>query len=132
MSAKVVVNIDVPELQPAIDFYEAAVGVQFSRFLDDDVAELAYGPSAIYLLRKPAASQPTPGAAQGRDFARHWTPVHVDFVVADLDQAMARALAAGAIQESECIAWRGSKCVTFADPFGHGFCLLELAGERYE
>jgi predicted enzyme related to lactoylglutathione lyase len=132
VSAKVVVNIDVPELQPAIDFYEAAVGVQFSRFLDDDVAELAYGPSAIYLLRKPAESQPAPGAAQPRDFVRHWTPVHVDFVVADLDKAVARALAAGAIRESGCIEWRGSKCVTFADPFGHGFCLIEFAGERYE
>jgi predicted enzyme related to lactoylglutathione lyase len=132
LSSKVIVNIDVPELQPAVDFYAAAVGVRFSRFLDDDVAELEYGPSAIYLLRKPRASQPTPGAAQRRDFARHWTPVHVDFVVADLEPAVQRALAAGAVRESECVEWRGSKCVTFADPFGHGFCLIEFAGERYE
>ena len=131
MSARVVVNIDVPELVSAIDFYEAAVGVEFRRFLDDDVAELAYGASALYLLRKPATSHPTPTAAQVRDFARHWTPVHVDFVVADLDAAVARAIAAGAVRESECIEWRGSKCVTFSDPFGHGFCLIEFAGESY-
>ena len=131
MSARVIVNIDVPELQPAIDFYAEAVGVRFSPFLDDDVAELEYGPSAIYLFRKPAASPPTPAAAPVRDFARHWTPVHVDFVVANLDEAVARAIAAGAIRESECIEWRGSRCVTLADPFGHGFCLIEFAGERY-
>jgi predicted enzyme related to lactoylglutathione lyase len=131
VSARVVVNIDVPELVSAIDFYEAAVGVQFRRFLDDDVAELAYGASALYLLRKSATSHPTPAAAQVRDFSRHWTPVHVDFVVADLDAAVARAIAAGAVRESECIEWRGSKCVTFSDPFGHGFCLIEFAGESY-
>jgi predicted enzyme related to lactoylglutathione lyase len=131
LSARVIVNMDVPELQPAIDFYTEAVGVRFSRFLDDDVAELAYGPSAIYLLRKPAGSPPTLAAVRVRDFARHWTPVHVDFVVADLDEAVARAIAAGAIRESECIEWRGSRCVTFADPFGHGFCLIEFIGERY-
>lgn len=128
---RVLVNIDVPELEPAIDFYEAAVGVRFCRFLDDDVAELEYGSSAVYLLRKPPGSHAT-GAGQGRDFARHWTPVHVDFVVADLEGAAARATAAGATRESDCIEWRGSKCVTFSDPFGHGFCLIEFAGDGYE
>ena len=132
MTARVLVNIDVPELIPAIDFYEAAIGARFNRFLDDDVAELEYGPSVLYLLRKSAGSRPTPLGAQARDFARHWTPVHVDFVVADLDEAVARAANAGATRESECIEWRGSKCVTFSDPFGHGFCLIEFAGDRYE
>jgi predicted enzyme related to lactoylglutathione lyase len=131
LNARILVNIDVPELQPAIDFYEAAVGVRFKRFLDDDVAELEYGSSVIYLLRKPEASRPTPARGQARDFARHWTPVHVDFVVADIDRAVARAAAAGATRESECIEWRGSKCVTFSDPFGHGFCLIEFAGSGY-
>jgi predicted enzyme related to lactoylglutathione lyase len=132
LSAKILVNIDVPELTPAIDFYEAAVGARFSRFLDDDVAELTYGTSVIYLLRKPPASRPTPIGGPARDFARHWTPVHVDFVVQDIDRATARALAAGATRESECVEWRGSKCVTFSDPFGHGFCLIEFAGETYQ
>jgi predicted enzyme related to lactoylglutathione lyase len=63
---------------------------------------------------------------------RHWTPVHVDFVVDDIDTAVERALAAGAKRESECVEWRGSRCVTFSDPFGHGFCLIEFAGDGYE
>jgi hypothetical protein len=100
--------------------------------LDDDVAELEYGTAKVYLLRKPSGSRATQSAAQGRDFARHWTPVHVDFVVADVDAAAARAIAAGATRESSGIEWRGSKCVTFSDPFGHGFCLIEFAGDGYE
>lgn len=127
----VLVNIDVPELKPAIAFYEAAVGVKLKRLLDDDVAELEYGSSLLYLLCKPTKSQATP-AGDVREWGRHWTPVHVDFVVDDLDAAVERALAAGAERESACIDWRGSRCVTFADPFGHGFCLIEFSGERYD
>jgi predicted enzyme related to lactoylglutathione lyase len=130
MSARVVVNIDVPELKPAIDFYGAAVGAQLTRVLDD-VAELAYGESVLYLLCKRDGSGATPTGA-AREFVRHWTPVHVDFVVDDIDTAVAQAIAAGAKRESERIDWRGSKCVTFSDPFGHGFCLIEFAGDDYE
>jgi len=128
---RVLVNIDVPELAPAVEFYEAAIGAKLARLLDDDVAELEYGASLLYLLRKPAGSQATPDGG-ARQEGRHWTPVHVDFVVADVDAAVERALAAGAKRESDRIDWRGSKCVTFSDPFGHGFCLIELSGDRYE
>ena len=58
--ARVLINVDVPDLAAAIDFYGAAVGTQFRRFLDDDVAELTYGSSSVYLLRKPAGSDATP------------------------------------------------------------------------
>jgi predicted enzyme related to lactoylglutathione lyase len=129
--ARVLVNIDVPELEPAIDFYEAAVGARFSRLLDDDVAELVYGTSTLYLLRKPEGDGATPVKGLLRRFDRHWTPVHTDFVVDDLDAAVARAAAAGATRESECVEWRGSRCVTFSDPFGHGFCLIAFTGDSY-
>lgn len=121
----------MPDLTAAIDFYGAAVGTQFRRFLDDDVAELTYGSSSVYLLRKPAGSGATL-AEDIRGFGRHWTPVHVDFVVNDLETAVARATAAGATRETERIDWRGSKCVTFADPFGHGFCVIEFDKDGYE
>lgn len=131
MRPDVLINIDVPELEPAIAFYGAAVGAKLVRRLDDDVAELEYGASLIYLLRKAAGSRATPDGSLRRS-DRHWTPVHVDFVVDDIDAAVARALAAGATRESERIEWRGSKCVTFSDPFGHGFCLIELTGDGYQ
>jgi uncharacterized glyoxalase superfamily protein PhnB len=130
-TVRVVVNIDVPELAPAIAFYEQAIGAKLQRLLDDDVAELAYGASLLYLLRKPTKSVATPTGGL-REPGRHWTPVHVDFVVDDIDAAVARALRAGAVRESARIDWRGAKCVTFADPFGHGFCLIEFSGDGYE
>jgi hypothetical protein len=55
----------------------------------------------------------------------------MDFVVDDVHQAAQRATDAGAERESECIEWHGSKCITFSDPFGHGFCLIEFAGDTY-
>ena len=131
MSARVLVNIDVPELQPAIAFYEAAIGARVVRLLDDDVAEMAYGTATLCLLEKPTGTAATPVGGR-RELGRHWTPVHVDFVVDDISAAVERALAAGAKRESACIEWRGSKCVTFSDPFGHGFCLIEFSGESYE
>lgn len=128
---RVIVNIDVPALAPAIDFYCAALGLQLNRILDDDVAELVGASCALYLLRQPAGSLPVHSLPLRRDYARHWTPVHLDFVVDDLAAATHRALAAGARQESECVEWKGSKCISFADPFGHGFCLIEFAGASY-
>ena len=126
---RVIVNIDVPELQPAIEFYSDALGLRLQRLLDDDLAELTGSSSTIYLLANSAGSRTL--AANARDYHRHWTPVHIDFVVEDVEEAARRAVAAGAAREGECVVWRGSKCITFADPFGHGFCLIEFEGETY-
>lgn len=126
-----IVNIDVPNLARAIEFYTAALGLRCTRILDDDVAELTSGRAVIYLLAKPAGSPPATAVNEGRAYGRHWTPVHFDVVVDDVHEAAARAKRAGAVQESECIEWRGSKCITFADPFGHGFCVIEFEGDTY-
>lgn len=129
---RVIVNIDVPELAPAIRFYTAALGLKLIRVIEDDVAELAGASSVIYLLQHPADSRPVDALQLKRQYIRHWTPVHMDFVVADVIEAAKRAIAAGAIQESDCVAWRGSKCITFSDPFGHGFCLIEFESDTYD
>jgi predicted enzyme related to lactoylglutathione lyase len=128
---KSLINIDVPELGPAVDFYCAALGLHAARVIDGDVAELTGATSVIYLLQRPAGSSAADGAASVREYGRHWTPVHVDFVVEGLEQAARRAIAAGAKQESELVEWMGSRCITFSDPFGHGFCLIEFDGESY-
>lgn len=128
---KLIVNIDVPELAQGVAFYTAALGLQLSRTLDGDVAELMGASSAIYLLQNSAGSRPVSKLAIARDYARHWTPVHLDFVVDHIGDAARRALEAGAIQQSDCIEWRGAKCITFADPFGNGFCLIEFAADTY-
>ncbi len=130
---KAFINIDVPDLQAASTFYQAALGLTESRMLDDDVVELNEADSTIYLLQKPvgSAASSASDSTVTRSYARHWTPVHLDFVVDDLAAATERALRAGAQQESECIDWRGSRCITFSDPFGHGFCLIAFDGQTY-
>jgi len=132
---KTLINIDVPDVHLASVFYQAALGLVQSRLLDDDTLELSGGSSTIYLLQKPAGSVATsetsPAATATRSYARHWTPVHLDFVVDDLAAAAERAIHAGAKQESECVEWRGSRCISFSDPFGHGFCLIAFDGETY-
>ena len=125
------INIDVPDLARATAFYQEALGLKINRFLDDDTAELAGASALIYLLAKPSGSASSGEHGDKRRYFRHWTPVHIDFEVDDLEEATTRVLKAGAIQESKCIEWMGSSCITFSDPFGHGFCLIKFAGATY-
>jgi len=127
---KIIINVDVPELAPAIQFYTAALGLTHSRTLDDDVAELTGASAILYLLQKDAATKAVRLPPIGRDYGRHWTPVHFDLVVPDVNAAAERAVAAGAKQETGCVTWRGSRCISFGDPFGHGFCFIQF--ERNE
>lgn len=129
---RILINIDVPDLARAIDFYTQAVGLVHSRTIDNDVAELEGASSTVYLLQKSAGSPVSPHAQAVRQYARHWTAVHLDFVVDNLQDATERALKAGATCESECVEWMGSKCITFSDPFGHGFCLIEFSANTYQ
>lgn len=128
---RVLINIDVPDIGEAVSFYQAALGLTLERVVDEDVAELTGASCALFLLRKPAGSATNPVATATRHYTRHWTPVHMDFVVESIEDAGRRAIVAGAKQESECIEWRGSKCISFSDPFGHGFCLIEFVGQTY-
>jgi predicted enzyme related to lactoylglutathione lyase len=124
------VNIDVPDLDRAIAFYGAAFGLTLSRRLGVDAAELGGWPVRLYLLRKPAGS---PGAAGAlRHYDRHWTPVHLDVVVDDIDAALGRALAAGARAEGEIRTEAWGRIVVLADPFGHGLCLIQFLGRGYD
>lgn len=128
---RLIVNIDVPDIAAAIAFYTAALGLRHNRTLDGDVAELVGASSVIYLLQNDAGSSPGKAIPAVRDYARHWTPVHMDFVVDDLDAAVKRAVNAGAVRQGDKVDWKGSRCVTFADPFGHGFCLIRFEGGDY-
>jgi predicted enzyme related to lactoylglutathione lyase len=125
------VNIDVDDLPRAERFYAAAFDLRVGRRFGDAGVELVGLPAAIYLLAKPAGSTPAPGAA-GRDYARHWTPIHLDLVVDDLDAAIARVETAGARREGEVREARWGRLAVFVDPFGHGFCLVQFLGRGYD
>jgi predicted enzyme related to lactoylglutathione lyase len=128
----ILINIDVPDLKPAIAFYTAALGLTHSRTLDDDVAELTGASATLYLLQKDPGTAAVRMSAVDRHYVRHWTPVHFDLVVPDVDAAAARALKAGAKQETGHVHWRGSRCVSFGDPFGHGFCFIQFEHGTYD
>lgn len=127
---KLLVNIDVPDVAKAEAFYTAAFGLTPARRFGPDAVELLGFESPLYLLRKDAG--PVGAAMSARNYARHWTPVHCDVVVDDLDAALARALAAGAIQEGNIRQADWGRIVTLADPFGHGWCLLQFRGRGYD
>jgi len=58
--------------------------------------------------------------------------VHLDFVVDDLEPALDRARAAGAIAESEIEVYDWGRLVRLSDPFGHGLCLIEMSERGYD
>lgn len=122
-------NIDVADLASAEAFYSAAFGLKAARRFGNAI-EMLGAQAPIYLLQKDAG---TLGAgAMARDFARHWTPIHCDVVVDDLDLALARALDAGARQEGAIRQADWGRIITVADPFGHGWCLLQFRGRGYD
>jgi predicted enzyme related to lactoylglutathione lyase len=126
------VNIDVDDLQGATSFYCEAFGLSVGRRFGDSGVELVGGPSAIYLLPKPSGSAASGRSNQRRDYARHWTPVHLDFVVPEIHAAVARAQAAGAVVERDIQTHEWGHIALMADPFGHGFCLIEFLGRGYD
>src|SRR5687767_12829344 len=90
------VNIDVDDLGKAVAFYEAAIGLTVGRRLGDSIIEMTGASSPIYLLERPTASTASDSTSERRRYDRHWTPVHLDFLVEDIDAAVRRAEAAGA------------------------------------
>lgn len=124
------INIDVPDLDAALAFYTRAFGLHIGRRLGADAIELLGGAAPIYLLRKPEGS-PAAGD-ETRRYARHWSPIHLDVAVADLDAALTSALAAGARQEGQIRSANWGRIVAIADPFGHGWCLLQFLGRGYD
>jgi len=124
------VNIDVPDVAAAERFYTQAFGLTPGRRFGADGVELEGLPVRLYLLRKAAG---TVGAGDDlRRYGRHWSPVHLDVVTDDVEAALARALAAGAVAESEIRDADWGRIVMLADPFGHGFCLLQFTGSGYD
>ena len=123
-------NIDVPDIATAEAFYTAAFGLRAGRRFGNDALELLGADVPLYLLNKAAG---TIGAGSvARDYLRHWSPVHADLVVDDLDAALIRAVAAGAIQEGAVREAGWGRIVQLADPWGHGWCLLQFLGRGYD
>jgi predicted enzyme related to lactoylglutathione lyase len=128
---RLIVNIDVDDQTRGEAFYTAALGLSVGRRWDG-MTELLGAEAPIYLLAKPDGGAVGPAGGGTRRYARHWTPVHLDLAVDDLDAAVERAVAAGAVQEGAKRDAEWGRIAMFADPFGHGFCLLQFKGRGYD
>ena len=125
------VNIDVDDLEKATRFYCVGLGLTVGRRFDGWI-ELLGAAAPIYLLPKAAGTLVSPNAQEKRDYVRHWTPVHLDFVVPDIRAAIKRALAAGAALERDVTTHAYGLLALLADPWGNGFCLLQFTGRGYD
>jgi predicted enzyme related to lactoylglutathione lyase len=130
--ARLLVNLDVDDLEQGVRFYTSVLGLRVGRRFGADFVELLGGEAPMYLLVAPPGTAPFPGATERRDYRRHWTPVHLDFAVEDLDATLERAVAAGAKVEAPVAQRAWGRIAVLADPFGHGFCLLQFEGRGYD
>jgi predicted enzyme related to lactoylglutathione lyase len=130
---RILVNIDVDDLERAVEFYTRALDLHLQRRLFDGcVAEMSGACAKIYLMVKDQGSPVAAGAIAARDYARHWTPVHLDFEVENVTAAVERAVAAGAKLEGAVQSFSWGQQATLSDPFGHGFCLLRFTAGGYD
>jgi len=132
VTTRLLVNIDVDDLDAARRFYTAVFDLTPGRSFGAGGLELLGSDAPIYLLVKPAGSRGCSTVEQPRDYARHWTPVHLDFVVDDVDATVTRAVAAGATLESPPVSHAWGRIAVLADPFGHGLCILKFLGRGYD
>lgn len=129
---QILVNIDVPALDAAVDFYTRALGFTVGRRFGAAAVEMLGAGVPVYLLAKAAGSPVSSDTSQIRGYERHWTPVHLDVVVEDLEAALARAREAGATVEGPVREAGWGRMALLADPWGHGLCLLQFVGRGYD
>jgi predicted enzyme related to lactoylglutathione lyase len=124
--------IEVAELERGIAFYCDGLGLSLKRRFSPGWVELNGANLPIFLLANRPPIVDLGGARVRRSFARHWTPVHLDFVVADLDATVARLTGLGASLDRPVQSRDYGRMANLADPFGNGFDLIEFSGAGYD
>lgn len=114
--------IDVDDVDRAVEFYGRGLGLTVVEH-HSDWAQIKLGEQTFWIMKVPAGAQ----GQISRDYRRHWTPVHLDFTVDDIDAAVKRAVDAGGKLEGEI--QRGAKgaLANMADPSGNGVDLFRPA-----
>lgn len=117
------VSIDVSNLKQAESFYIEALGCKKLRDQGSDMAVLSTDNCDIYLQEKEAGTKPLVSDEVVRDYKRHWTPVHLDFLTENIDEVVKKILQLGGLHEGgESGDW--GSIAYCADPFGNGFCVI--------
>lgn len=129
---KFLVNLDVDNLDKAIHFYQASFGLKVGRRFGASGVEMLGSSAPIYLLLKAEGTQAASATVQRRSYDRHWTPVHLDFVVEEIESAVQKAISAGARLEEAIATHKWGRLALMADPFGNGFCFVQFLGRGYD
>jgi catechol 2,3-dioxygenase-like lactoylglutathione lyase family enzyme len=124
--------VDVNDMERAIAFYTGGLGLEVGRRFGNDFVELLGAACPIDLLFHAAGTQAVPGSGSPRNYQRHWTPLHLDFVVNDIAAAVVRLQQLGAVLEMPVTDRAWGLIAGLADPFGHGFDLLQFQGRGYD
>ena len=112
--------IDVEDVDRAVDFYRDGLGL---RLIDSGQgwATMALGEQTFFL-----GIPWGPGGRIERDHRRHWTPVHLDFVVDDFEASVERAIKAGAKFDRPVLRRPDlGDMANMSDPSGNGFDLIQ-------
>ncbi|MGH8508159.1 MAG: VOC family protein [Gammaproteobacteria bacterium] len=125
------VNLDVNDLEKAVRFYGSVFGLEVGRRFGAFGVEMLGGSAPIYLLVKALATPVSDTTSQRRSYERHWTPIHLDFVVEEIEPAVQKAISEGAQLEKPISTHKWGKLALMADPFGHGFCFVQFLGRGY-
>ena len=128
----ILVNLDVDDLEKAVRFYSSVCGLKVGRRFGTFGVEMLGGSSPVFLLFKAPGTAASHTTSQRRSYERHWTPVHLDFVVEEIESAVQNAISAGALLENPIATHKWGKLALMADPFGHGFCFVQFLGRGYD
>lgn len=126
------VYIEVTSAEAGLDFYCDGLGLTVKRRYSPRWIELAGTGTPLFLLAGLAPVADLGSTSHVRDYRRHWTPVHLDFITDDLDAMLERLLARGAVLDRDVKQRDYGRIANMADPFGNGFDLIEFSGAGYE
>jgi predicted enzyme related to lactoylglutathione lyase len=120
---KISVSIDISNLKEAETFYVEALGCKKVRDQGDTMSVLCVQNADIYLQEKKSGTNPLRLGDAVRDYKRHWTPIHLDFLCDNIDELVSKVVDFGGSCEGVNSGDWGSIAYC-ADPFGNGFCII--------
>jgi predicted enzyme related to lactoylglutathione lyase len=127
-----IVNVDVNDLEKAVRFYCSGFGLMVGRRFGALGVKMLGSSNPIHLIVKSPGTSASDTTSQRRSYQRHWTPVHLDFMVDEIESAVQRTVLAGARLEQPVVIYKWGKLALLADPFGHGFCFVQFLGRGYD
>ena len=122
--SKVSICIDVSDIKKATSFYTQVLGCRIKTEKENST-ELEVDNSTVYLVEMAENSNPLIEGSDSRRYSRHWTPVHLDFHVTEIETSISLLRKFGGKLKSRKSGDWGTAAFC-ADPFGNGFCMIKI------